>query len=403
MLRPNTIGLTALLGLLTAFGPVATDMYIPSMPEIGRLLGASTSEVQLTLSAYLIGIAVGQVIYGPLSDRCGRKPVLLGALLLFCVASALCAVAPDIDTLIAARVLQALGGSGAIVLPRAIVRDLYAGERAGRELSHIGAVMSLAPMIAPVLGGILQLAFGWRANFIAILAIGTIAAVIAWRALPETLPPSSAQSTSIIHVLRGYRALAANRAYLAHLGIVSLSYAGLFAWISGSPFVLQGLYGLSPFEFAMAFAIACIGSFAGASVAASLVMRLGLDLTIGLGSLALAVAGLAMIASLSLDLPPVVSLVLCMMLYEVGLMLAMPQAIAGGLTPFPDRAGAASSMIGFAQQTSAAVLGAVVGRTLGHTAWPLAIGVAAMGCLALALWGASRRTRRQAALNLARS
>jgi MFS transporter, DHA1 family, multidrug resistance protein len=163
------------------------------------------------------------------------------------------------------------------------------------------------------------------------------------------------------------------------------------------------LYGLSPFEFAMAFAIACIGSFAGASVAASLVMRLGLDLTIGLGSLALAVAGLAMIASLSLDLPPVVSLVLCMMLYEVGLMLAMPQAIAGGLTPFPDRAGAASSMIGFAQQTSAAVLGAVVGRTLGHTAWPLAIGVAAMGCLALALWGASRRTRRQAALNLARS
>jgi MFS transporter, DHA1 family, multidrug resistance protein len=179
---------------------------------------------------------------------------------------------------------------------------------------------------------------------------------------------------------------------------VALTYAGLFAWISGSPFVLQGLYGLSAFEFSMAFAVACIGSFAGASVAASLVMRIGLDLTIGLGTLALAISGLAMVASLSFGLPPVVSLILCMMLYESGLMLAMPQAIAGGLTPFPDRAGAASSLIGFVQQSSAAVLGAVVGHTIGQSAWPLAISVAAMGSLALALWGASRRVRRQAAL-----
>jgi MFS transporter, DHA1 family, multidrug resistance protein len=398
MLRPNTLGLTALLGLLTAFGPVATDMYIPSLPDIGRLLGASPSAVQLTLSAYLMGIAVGQLIYGPLSDRCGRKPVLLAALLLFCVASALCAVAPDIDTLIAARALQALGGAGAIVLPRAIVRDLYAGERAGRELSHIGAVMSLAPMLAPVLGGILQLVFGWRANFLAILGVGTIAALIAWRALPETLQPASAQSTSIVHMLRGYRTLAADRAFLAHLGIVALSYAGLFAWISGSPFVLQGLYGLSAFEFAMAFAVACIGSFVGAALAASLVMRIGLDLTIGLGTLALALGGLAMVASLSLGLPAVVSFVLSMMLYESGLMLAMPQAIAGGLTAYPDRAGAASSFIGFAQQSSAAALGAVVGHTLGSTAWPLAICVATPGCMALALWGVSRHVRRQGAL-----
>jgi MFS transporter, DHA1 family, multidrug resistance protein len=148
------------------------------------------------------------VIYGPLSDRYGRKPVLLAALLLFCVASALCALAPDIDSLIAARALQALGGSGAIVLPRAIVRDLYAGERAGRELSHIGAIMSVAPMLAPLLGGILQLAFGWRASFVAILGIGTIATVIAWRSLPETLRSSSTQSTSIVDFLRGYRTLA---------------------------------------------------------------------------------------------------------------------------------------------------------------------------------------------------
>src|SRR6516165_5204612 len=165
MLRPNTIGMTTLLGLLTAFGPVATDMYVPSMPDIARLLGASASEVQLTLSSYLIGFAVGQIIYGPASDLWGRKPTLLLALLLFSAASLACALASSIEMLIAARFLQALGGSGAIVLPRAIVRDLYVGDRAGRELSRMGAIMSIAPVAAPLIGGIVQLSFGWRANF----------------------------------------------------------------------------------------------------------------------------------------------------------------------------------------------------------------------------------------------
>jgi DHA1 family bicyclomycin/chloramphenicol resistance-like MFS transporter len=395
VLRPGTIGLTALLGLLTAFGPVATDMYVPSMPDIARLLAASTSQVQLTLSSYLIGIAVGQLIYGPLSDRFGRKPVLMSALALFCAASALCAAAADIETLIAARALQALGGSGAIVLPRAIVRDLYAGEQAGRELSRIGAVMSVAPVIAPLLGGILQLAFGWRANFVAILAVGLAASLISWRAMPETLPARSREPVSLMRMLRGYRTLAAHRGFLAHLGIVASCYAGLFAWISGSPFVLQELYGLSPFAFAVAFALACLGSLVSAALAASLVMRIGLDRTIGLGTLALAMGGAAMIASLALGRSPVVLLVLSMMLYHAGLMLAMPQAMAGGMTPFPDRAGAAASLIGVAQQTSAAVAGAVVGLTLEQTAWPLALAIATAGLSALVLWASSRRARLQ--------
>ena len=156
MLRPDTIALTAVLALLVAFGPVATDMYVPSMPEIGRLLDAGTAEVQLTLSSYLIGFAIGQSFYGPISDRYGRKPVLLIALLIFCGASAACAGAPSIEWLIVARILQALGGSGTIVLARAIVRDLYAAERAGRELSRMGAIMSIAPVLAPLLGSLVQ-------------------------------------------------------------------------------------------------------------------------------------------------------------------------------------------------------------------------------------------------------
>jgi len=390
MLRPGTLALTALLGLLTAFGPVATDMYVPSMPAIGQALGAGTSEVQLTLSSYLVGVAAGQVVYGPLSDRFGRKPVLLMALALFCAASLACAAAPTIETLIAARALQALGGSGAIVLPRAIVRDLYAGERAGRELSRIGAVMSFAPVLAPLIGGIVQAGFGWRANFAVIVAVGIFAATAAWRCLPETRVQRPRRRGSIV---QAYRRLASNRAFVAHLGIAACAYAGLFAWISGSAFVLEDLYGLSALGFGVAFAVACLGSLAGAALAASLVVRIGLDLTIGLGTLALAAGGLAMLASVAIGWQPVTSLVLAMAIYHAGLMLAMPQAIAGAMTPFPDCAGTASSLVGVVQQSAAALLGAVVGHALGATAWPLASAVAAMGCLAFALWAASRSVR----------
>jgi DHA1 family bicyclomycin/chloramphenicol resistance-like MFS transporter len=198
---------------------------------------------------------------------------------------------------------------------------------------------------------------------------------------------------SVVGILQGYRAVASDRTFLTHLSIIACSYAGLFAWISGSPFVLQGLYGLSAFEFGIAFAAACVGSFASAAVAAMLVMRIGIERTIGLGTLALAAGGLAMVASLALEWAAVPSLILSMALYHGGLMLAMPQAIAGAMTPFPDRAGTTSSLVGVVQQTSAALVGAGVGTMLGHSAWPLAGTIATMGCLSLGLWALMRHVR----------
>jgi DHA1 family bicyclomycin/chloramphenicol resistance-like MFS transporter len=386
MLRPDTIALTAVLALLVAFGPVATDMYVPSMPEIGHLLGAGAAEVQLTLSSYLIGFAIGQTFYGPISDRYGRKPVLLIALLIFCGASAACAGAPSIEWLIGARILQALGGSGAIVLARAIVRDLYTAERAGQELSKMGAIMSIAPVLAPLLGSLVQVAFGWRANFLAVLGVGLIATGIVRLCLPETLHLRPIGPLSPSAILHDYRTLLRDRSLLAYVGIVSTSYAGLFAWISASPFVLQSLYGLSPLEFGLAYGLACIGSVIGAGMAASLVIRIGLDRTIGLGAMALAGGGLGLVAVIGFGSPWAPALVLPMVIYHAGLGLAMPQAIAGALTPFPDHAGAASSLVGFVQQTSAALVGAMIGHALGTSAWPLAAAVAAMGAMTFALW-----------------
>ena len=178
MLRPDTFALTALLALLTALGPLAVDMYLPSFPDIARLLHASPATVQLTLSLYMVAYAVGQIVYGPLSDRFGRMPVLRAALVIFCVASLACALAPNIELLLAARALQALGSSGAIVLARAVVRDLYSGARAGRELSLMGAIMALAPVGAPMIGGVLQSGFGWRSNFVLQIAFGLVAASV---------------------------------------------------------------------------------------------------------------------------------------------------------------------------------------------------------------------------------
>jgi DHA1 family bicyclomycin/chloramphenicol resistance-like MFS transporter len=396
MLRPGTFALTALLAALTAVGPLSTDMYLPSLPDIAYEFHASTPQVQLTLSAFLIGFAVGQIVYGPVSDRYGRKPVLLAAVGLFCAASLACALSTSIEMLIAARAAQALGGSGAVVLTRAIVRDLYSGVRAGRELSLIGSVMALAPVLAPIGGGALQTVFGWQAIFVVLVAAGAIAMTIAGTLLPETLAKPTMNGAPV-SMLQSYRIVLSSRVYLAYLGLGSFSYAGLFAWLSGASFVLQNLYGLTPFVFGVVFAVGAVGYMVGTTIAARVVARLGLDRVAGLGSAMLAIGGLLMSLSVALGFTSSLSLVLPVAVFLAGLGMVLPQSIAGAMTPFPERAGAASSLFGFVQQTAAAACGALVAWLLGHNAWPLAAAMALTGCATLLLWLVTRGVRRAAA------
>jgi DHA1 family bicyclomycin/chloramphenicol resistance-like MFS transporter len=198
-------------------------------------------------------------------------------------------------------------------------------------------------------------------------------------------------------MLASYRIVVRNRVYLAYLAIGSACYAGLFAWISGASFVLQNLYGLSPVSFGVAFALASIGFMIGAAIAARLVVRLGLDGTIGVGACALTAGGLGMMAAVGLGFTSAISLVLPVSVYLAGLGMVLPQSIAGAMTPFPERAGAASSLFGFVQQSAAAACGAVVGWLLGENAWPLAGAVAAMGIATLLIWLLTRSVRRNAA------
>jgi DHA1 family bicyclomycin/chloramphenicol resistance-like MFS transporter len=393
MLRPGSFALTLLLAMLTGLGPLTVDMYLASLPEIGRVLVAPPSQVQLTISFYLAGFAISQLLYGPFSDRHGRKPVLLVALTIYLAATIACAFAPTIETLIASRFVQALGGSGSIVLARAVVRDMYDGVRVGRELSRMAAIMALAPLVAPLIGGVLQTVFGWRSNFVVLFGVGSIAVAMVWFLLPETLRLRAPEPVSIMSTLRSYRRFLGNRSFVVHCAIVTCCMGGLFAWISTAAFVLQDIFGLTALAFGIAFAVASSGYLVGTAIAARFVVRWGSGKTMGLGAVGMALGGLATVAATLVGWHLPLTLIGTVGIYMIGMGMVLPQAQAGALLPFPDRAGAASSVVGFVAQTAAASIGAVMGHILGSTAWPLAIAMALAGCLALVLWALTRGVR----------
>lgn len=393
MLKPDTLALTVVLALLTALGPLSTDMYLPSLPAIAHDFGATTGQTQLTLSAFLFGFAAGQFFYGPVSDRVGRKPVLLFGIGLFTLASLVCALAPSIETLVAARFVQALGASGPIVLGRAIVRDFYEGARAGRELSRMGTIMGIVPAVAPVLGGLIAQVSGWRVTFgVMILCGAMLAATVALR-LPESIRAKSDQPISFLSILKGFRILLGHAGYRVYVALSMLAYGGLFAFISGSSFVLQGLYGLDELTYAFSFAFVVMGFITGTTLAQRLVGPRGLDGTIRFGVMALALGGILMLVLVASGVPSSLAITGPMAVYGIGVGLTMPQSMASALMPFPARAGTASSLLGICQMTFAAVLGILLGQGLGASALPLPIAIATTGVLAFAVFMATGRAR----------
>jgi MFS transporter, DHA1 family, multidrug resistance protein len=394
MLKPDTLALTVVLAMLTALGPLSTDMYLPSLPAIAAGLGASTGQAQMTLSAFLLGFAAGQFFYGPISDRVGRRPVLLFGLGLFTLASLICALSPNIETLIAARFLQALGASGPIVLGRAIVRDFYEGARAGRELSRMGTIMGVVPALAPILGGLIAQFSHWRMTFgVMILCGAGLAATVLLR-LPESIRRRSEQPVSFLSILRGFKVLLGHPGYRTYVGLSMLTYGGLFAFISGSSFVLQGIYRLSELAFAFSFATVVVGFIGGTALAQRLVGPRGLDGTIRLGVASLAAGGALMLVLVAAGVPSSFAITGPMAVYGLGVGLTMPQAMASTLMPFPDRAGAASSLLGICQMTFAAILGIALGQNLGGSALPLPATIAMTGVLALLVFSMTGRARR---------
>ena len=395
MLLPGTFALTLLLAALGAFGPLSTDFYLPSMPDIAEKLSATPSEVQFTISLFLFGFAAGQIVYGPFSDRYGRRPILLMSMGIFLVATVLCVLSTSIEMLIGARLLQAFGGAGGVVLSRAVVRDLYSGRQAARQMSIISSVMALAPVLAPMFGGVVQYATGWRGVFMVLgLLCGTVA-LAAYLWLPETLKTRAVERVSFASIWESYRIVFRNRAYRAYLAMCTATYSGLLAWLAGSAFLLQNVYKLSALEFGFVFALGSAGFLLGSNISARIVGRLGIDAVIGIGAVLATMGGGAFFVSVYLGFTSSLAVVLPMTVYLSGLGMVLPPSVAGAMTPFPERAGAASSLFGFIQQSVAALCGSLVGLMLDRGAVPLAAAVAIMGLLTLLIWIATRGIRKR--------
>ncbi len=390
-LAPGTAVFTVFLASLTAVGPLSTDMYLPSLPAIAAEFGADTGATQLTLSTHLIGFAGSQLFYGPLSDRFGRRPVLIGGFLLYIAGSVVSLFVMSIEQLILARLLQAVGGGASVVLARAIVRDLFEGAEAGQMLAKMAAIMGLVPALAPMLGGVVQDFYGWKANFIAMALFGVVLLGIVATSLGETLPPARRQSAAPIAILRNYRRLLADMRFLKYLAVACVCFSGLFAFISGSSFVLQGRYGLSPVVYWLCFGAMAGGYVAGSLSGSRLVRRFGIDGTLRAGGFAAALGGLLMLGGLMSSVSAL-AIVMPIVIYGFAVGLTMPQAMAGALTPFPEMAGTASSLLGFLQAMAGAIAGIYVGHGVDAGAMPMVGTIAAMGVASFVITNAGRRT-----------
>ena len=387
MARAESLIVSILLTAMVALGPISTDLYLPSLPAIGADFGVGNAEVQLTLSVFLAGFAFSQLIYGPLSDRFGRRPVILGGLALYLLATVVCALAPSIDVLILARFLQALGACVGPVLGRAVVRDIYGRERAARMLSYMGMAMALAPALGPILGGFLEVWFGWRANFAALAAFAVATLAAALVTLPETNRWRSPDATRPGHLLGTYLGLLRHRSYIGYVLITACTYSGIFSFISGSAFVLIGLLGLSPDVYGFCFAAIVVGYMAGAFVSGRLTVQLGLERMVQLGTAVQVAGGLGGVGLLLLGEVSVAGIVGPVAVFMVGTGIAMPNAQAGAIGPFPRVAGSASALLGFFQMGLAALVGIAVGHGSGESAFVMmaAIALVALGG-ALSYW-----------------
>jgi DHA1 family bicyclomycin/chloramphenicol resistance-like MFS transporter len=371
----HPLRITLVLGALTAFAPMSVDMYLPSLPAIGRGLRADMPMVQMTLAAFFVGLSLGQALYGPLADRFGRKAPLYGGIVLYVLASVACALAPDIESLIAARFVQAAGGCAGVVIARAVVRDLFEAQDAARMFSVLMLVMGAAPILAPVAGGQLLVQFGWRSIFWALAVFGSLCllASLAW--LPETHQAARAE-LSLGGALRVYGRLLTDRRFLGYALGGGLAASGLFAYIAGSPFVFIELYGVPAQHYGWLFGTNALALIVGSQInrrllrkhPAQRVLRVagGVTLAFGILLLLLVSTGLGGFAGVALPLFGFVA----------SLGFVFPNTTALALAPQSGRAGSASALLGALQFALATVASGLVGALHNATALPMAAVIA---------------------------
>ncbi|MEV7614541.1 multidrug effflux MFS transporter [Streptomyces sp. NPDC089799] len=392
--RRTGLLVTFVLGGLSALPPLSMDMYLPALPQVTTALNSPAATIQLTLTACLAGMAVGQLVIGPMSDKWGRKRPLTIGMVMYVLATAVCAFAPTAGMLIGFRLLQGLAGSAAIVIARAIVRDLYDGVEMARFFSTLMLISGVAPIVAPLIGGQVLRFSDWRGVFLVLTAVGTLLTVVMWRGLGETLPPERRHTGGIGAALRTMRGLVADRGFAGYMLTGGFAFAVLFAYISASPFVVQEIYGASPQTFSLLFGLNSVGLIAAGQINGKLLVgRVSLDKVLAVGLAVITAASVALLLMSSgvfgkVGLVPVAAALFAVM-SAMGIVLPNTNALA--LMRTPHAAGSASALLGTSSFLVGAVASPLVGIAGEDTAVPMAVVQLTCALLAVACFAALGR------------
>ena len=388
------VSLLLALALLSATAPFATDMYLPTLPAVGAEFGAPDSVVQLTLSGFFVGMALGQLMVGPISDVIGRRRLLIAGAIVALLASAIAALSPSIAIFVAARFLQGLGGGACVVLARAMVPDLLSGREAAKTYSLLMAILAIAPAVAPIVGGLLAEPIGWRGIYWVLTGLHAVQLLVVLKIVPETggQSPGGQGATGqrfLARVLSNYAAVLKSPRFWGFLTAMAFAFASMFCYIAASSFVFQQEFGLSPRGYAAVFALNALGMCVGSFVNSRCIDKLGTR-KVMLGGLCLALLGnvLLLIAVLSGAGLVWIILALLLCISPNGVIMGNSTAMATGL--MRTRAGSVTAIMGFGQSVLAAVVGPLMGLG-GNTAVVMSLGMSA--CIAIAAAGAVLATR----------
>jgi DHA1 family bicyclomycin/chloramphenicol resistance-like MFS transporter len=389
---PSALVLLWLLTGYIALQPLSTDLYLPALPGMATAFGTSVARVQLTLTLYMAVFGIAQLFVGPLADRFGRLPVLVGGMTLYTCASFCAVLAPTIEWLIAARAGQALGACSGIVGARAIIRDRFPPADGARILASANTLMSVLPLIGPVIGGTLAAAWGHRSIFAAITIISAMLLWLTVRHLTETNIAPNRHATRLRPMLRNYWLILRHRTFQAYALTQMATYAGVFAFLSGAPFVFIEVFGATPQGFGLYFSITVVGYVLGSLACKPMLRKVGVRRTLMMASCLSASAGMLMLALALGGAHAPWAIILPQFFYVMGHGLLTPCAQAGSVTPFPSMAGAASALMGFMLAAAGAISGTIMGLTFNRTVYPLVFTIASASLmLALIAWTLVRR------------
>lgn len=392
MTARRRLGLVLILGALTAFAPLSIDMYLPAFPALETTFEASASAVQATLAMFFIGLSLGQSVHGPLSDRLGRRRPLMIGIGIYVAASIGAVFAPDIETLAVLRFIQAIGGCAGVVIARAMVRDLFDERESARIFSMLMLVMGLAPILAPLIGGQILIHADWRAIFWVLAGFGALCLLAVAVLLRESLPPVRRQTGGLVPVLKAYGRLLADPAFMGFAGASSLVMAGLFAYVTGSPFLFITLYKVSPQDYGILFSLNAAGFILASQVNVRLLRRSDGRAILKAGLAGNAICGL-LLAGAVLSRPEhlmVIWIPLFLSLFCLGFVAA--NAMAAAMSRAGGNAGAASALIGVMQFGLGAIAGAMLGVIADGTAGPMGLMIAGLSLAGFLLhrWLADR-------------